>query len=427
MAIEKMALNRYGVGHKAHVPFVKAGRWVFANGIRALNEYGLLHPSVLRDERPLNAPPRAEREARFIYDILRDGLAAANSSLANVVRVDQYYPDWRTVDPYHSVRRQALGKVVAPSTSIIVDGLMNQDALVEVQALAFTKESNIKAEPLAPKKVGGPAESGYAPCLLVDDFVFVAGQLARDDSGDIAPQARVPDTQFWKGTRIRLETRYMIEHRLKPALEAAGRSLALILKAQVYLSHPEDFSMFMQVWCGAFESAVPPTTVVPIRHPALGTKEATIEINLIAASTRAKSRVQDVKCDVPLISNRMLPARRLDDLLFVAGLMAVDDGGLVPEARLEPTAPYYKSGIELQTADILRKAEKIFAAAGTDLANVARAIHFHGDLNDFPGACSAWKQVIGNDALPYSAVMVNDSMFVPGAKLILDLWGHLPS
>ncbi|WP_316980396.1 RidA family protein [Shumkonia mesophila] len=427
MAIEKMGLRTYGVGHKPHASFVKAGRWVFANGIRALDEHGVVHPSVLREDRPLNAPPRAEREARFIFDILGDGFAAANSSLANVVRVDQYYPDWRTVDPYHSVRRQALGKVVAPSTSIIVDGLMNQDALVEVQALAFTKESNIKAEPLAPKKVGGPAESGYAPCLLVDDLVFVAGQLARDDSGDIAPQARVPDTQFWRGTRIRLETRYMVEHRLKPALEAAGSSLDLILKAQVYLSHPEDFPMFMQVWCDAFESAVPPTTVVPVRHPALGTKEATIEINVIAASTRAKARVQDVKCDVPLISNRMLPARRLDDLLFVAGLMAVDEGGLVPEARPEPTAPYYKSGIELQTADILRKAEKIFAAAGTDLANVARAIHFHADLGDFAGACNAWRQVIGNDALPYSAVKVNESMFVPGAKLILDLWGHLPS
>jgi Cu/Ag efflux protein CusF len=53
--------------------------------------------------------------------------------------------------------------------------------------------------------------------------------------------------------------------------------------------------MFMQVWCDAFESAVPQTTVVPSAS-ALGTKEGD-RVHLIAASTRAKARVQDVKCE----------------------------------------------------------------------------------------------------------------------------------
>ena len=66
--------------------------------------------------------------------------------------------------------------------------------------------------------------------------------------------------------------------RLVPALEAAGSSLDAVLKAQVYLSHAEDLPFFWQSWAEAFGKRVPPTTVVPVRHPAFGTREATIEV-----------------------------------------------------------------------------------------------------------------------------------------------------
>ncbi len=86
-------------------------------------------------------------------------------------------------------------------------------------------------------------------------MIFVAGQPARDGSGNIAPEAQVPDGQMWNGTRIKLETDYLVQKRLVPALEAAGSQLGLVLKAQVYLSHGEDLAAFLAILVARFRWA----------------------------------------------------------------------------------------------------------------------------------------------------------------------------
>ena len=108
MTIERMAVARYAGGRIVHVPVVRAGRWVFATGLRAVDASGLVPPQVLNEERPFDPPPKPEREARFIFQRLKGLLGLAGSDIANVVRLDQYYPDWRSVDPYHVARKEAL-------------------------------------------------------------------------------------------------------------------------------------------------------------------------------------------------------------------------------------------------------------------------------------------------------------------------------
>lgn len=424
MTIERFGVTAHGAGTIHHAPVVKAGPWVFGTGLRAVDAQGLVAEQVLRAGRPLDAPPKAEREAQYIFEKMDRQLAAAGSALSQVVRLDQYYPDWQSVDPYHCARKAALAGKVAPSTSILVNGLLNLDAAMDIQVMATTLDSGMKIEAAAASTVGAPKESGYSPCLRAGDLIFVAGQLARDQSGDIAPEAIVPATQLWKGTRIKLETDYLIRKRLLPSLEAAGSNLDLVLKAQVYLSHEEDLPAFWQVWHAAFGGRVPPTTVVPVRHPAFGTRDARLEVNVVAAHADAAGRVRDIECDVDLIGSDMLPARSLDGLLFVAGLMAVDKTGLAPRARVTASTPYFHDSAREQMADILDKAGKIFAAAGSDLGNVVRALHFQRDLSTFASSYREWRKVIGDVGLPFSAVEVNPSLFVPGAELIVDLTGY---
>jgi len=297
---------------------------------------------------------------------------------------------------------------------------------MDVQVMAATVNSGFQVGPVASPTLGAPKESGYSPCLRAGDLIFVAGQLARDKAGNIAAEARVPDTQLWKGTRIKLEASYLIRERLIPALAAGGSEINLILKAQVYLSHEEDLPAFLQVWQEAFDGAIPPTTIVPVRHPAFGTRDATLEINVIAAHQSARDRVVDVQCDVDLICPGMVPARRIDDLLFCAGLMAIDRSGLVAGARINASAPYFDDSTGAQMSDILGKAEKIFAAAGSDLTNVVRALHFQSDLTSFNHVYAQWRRVIGDIGLPFSAIQTQSSLFVPGADLIVDLVGYIP-
>lgn len=413
MAIERYAVNSYGPEKIRHAPLVRAGKWIFGTGLRATNAQGLIDPGVSKDGRPLDPPPRAQREAEYIFRNLGRALAGAGSALTNVVRVDQYFPHWRFVDPYHVARKQALGAAAPPSTSVLVGGLFVPGAQVDLQVMATTVDSGLEAKPVRVAGLAAPKESGYSPCTSVGDLVFVAGQLARDETGNIAPEARMPAGQLWKGTRIALETRYLVERRLRPALQAAGSDLDLILKAQVYLSHVEDLPAFWQVWSACCGGTPPPTLVVPLRHPAFGTEEATIEINVIAAHAGARNRVRDIECDVELVAPGMVPARSFDGLLFVAGLMAIDRDGLVPQAR---TA-------RAQMADIIGKARRIFSAAGSDLENAVRVLQFHSDLGDFQDTYTEWQSAIGDVGLPFSAVEAGKDLFVPGASVIVDLWG----
>jgi len=426
MTVERFGITAYGNGDVVHAPFVRAGKWVFGTGLRAVLPDGRPDPAVLRPDRPLGVAPQAEREAEAIFERMGRSLAEAGSALARVVRLDQYYPDARNVDPYHAARKRALAGQVAPSTSVIVEGLLNPGVAMDVQVLAPTLASGYAIEPLARDRLNVPGTSGYAPCIRAGDLVFVAGQLARDASGGIAPEAMVPPGQLWNGTRIKLETDYLVQKRLVPALSAADSSLELVLKAQVYLSHAADFPAFWQAWSRAFGGKVPPTTVVPVRHPAFGTSAATIEVNLIAAHAQARARIRDIECAVELPGRDMLPARSFDGILFVAGLMGIEDGGVCAAARGDDAAPYYRDGVHAQMTDILAKARTIFAAGGSDLSEVARALYFLPDLASFRSVHTAWDPALRDAGLPFTAVCTGSPPLAPGADLVVDLWGHVP-
>ena len=317
-----------------HVSIERRGKWVFGTGLRA-------------------------REPARVFERMRAELSAAGSSMSRVARLDQYYPDVRCVDAYHAARKNAfdVGQI-APSTSVLVSALSDADATVDVQVIAATDDSGYMPIPVQ-SGLNRPDASGYTPCLRVGDLIFVAGQLARDASGKLAAH----------GTSE--ETDYIVRRRIAPALEAAQSGLDLVLKAQVYVSQPN--ASFWDTWAASFKR-VPPTTVVPLHHPAFLTSEATVEINVVAAHRSAASRIREIKCDTA--------ARAFDGLLFVGGL----------------------SG-----EDVLEQARGIFAAAGSDLSNVVRALYFHP---------KTFKPK--DPGFAYSAIQVESGP-------IVDLWGFTPT
>lgn len=319
----RASIERFGTS------FVRAGNWVFGTGLRA------------------------------DFERIEKRLGETGSSISRVARLDQYYADVRHVGSYHAARKQAFAPgEVAPSTSVIVSRLQDPAAEVDVQVIAATVASGYVPERVR-AGLNRPEASGYTPCLRVGDMIFVAGQLARDGSGRLAAAG------------VKLETDYVIRNRLIPALDAAGSALDLVLKAQVYLSRPQGLPEFWETWRQAFGKRIPPTTVVPLRHPAFLSSEATIEVNVIAAHRSARPRVRDIECDIE--------ARVLDELLFVGGLTHMN------------------------------QAENIFAAAGTDLSNVVRALLFHSNLDD-----------LRDPGFPFTAVEAADGP-------IVDLWGYAPS
>jgi len=308
----------------ASTEFVRAGNWVFGTGLR-----GVASAELFRK--------------------MEAGLQAAGSSLSRVARLDQYYPDFSCVPPYQAARKQAFERrQVAPSTSVVVSSLQDETSQVDVQVMAASAESGYQVSEVQ-TGLNRPDTSGYAPALRVGDLVFVAGQLARDASGQLAARGVAEETDF------------IVQRRILPALQAAESSLELVLKAQVYLNGDE--AAFRKAWKRAFGARMPPTTVVHVKHPAFLTREATVEINVIAAHRSAASRIRDIKGK----------ARSLDGLLFAGGMNS------------------------------LEAARQIF-----DLAHVVRGVFFHAK-----GAAPA------DPGFPYSAIEVESG-------LTIDLWGYAP-
>ncbi len=216
--------------------------------------------------------------------------------MSHVVRLDQYYTTFDAVPPYQAARKAAFApREVAPSTSIVVSRLPG-GASIQVHAIAVRDEAptHLKAG------LNRPDTSGYTPCLRAGDLVFMAGQLARDGAGKLAARG------------VGAETVYMLRNRIAPGLEAAGSRLDLVLKAQAYVSDPARLPEFWSAWKEAFPAGIPPTVAVPLSHPAFLTREATVEINIIAAHADARARVKSAGCAAC--------SRILDGLLFLEGL-----------------------------------------------------------------------------------------------------------
>jgi enamine deaminase RidA (YjgF/YER057c/UK114 family) len=75
--------------------------------------------------------------------------------------------------------------------------------------------------------------------------------------------------------------------------------------------------------------------------------------------------------------------------------------------------------------EIIRQAEGICRAAGTSLRNVVRIQEFHRDLAELPAAIEVWSEAMEHAPLPLSAIEV-PWLPVPGARVLVDLWVHIP-
>jgi enamine deaminase RidA (YjgF/YER057c/UK114 family) len=408
---------------------MRAGPWVFATGIMAQDFRTGMSPGVVRPGHPQAGPSKRFKEASLIFDHLA---AILGARLSDVVRTDQYYTTIAAVPSYQEVRRGRFGAKIPPSTSIAdMRALTLPGAEINLQAIAVAADSGLRVEHLSDDFLNARPTSGYSPALTVGDFIFVPGATAQPHAGEPARNgmpaaAQVEEGMNWGGARIKLETEFLLERRIKPALALAGAALADVVKAQVYLTRAEDFAQLTEVWAKHFPSDPPALTIVPAGRDALAVTDGRIEINTLALKPAARGKRRQIEAGVAPAFHATPQAVRAGDLLLLSGLMAVDGDGLAAEAAADPGQPWYHSPIEAQAERILDLAEALCAAAGTSLANVVRIQQFHNDIAEFYPVWRAWRRRLGDAPLPFTAVQVPEAFPVPGATLMMDLWVYAP-
>jgi enamine deaminase RidA (YjgF/YER057c/UK114 family) len=398
---------------------IKAGRWLFATGLNGAVPGQGLPPGVTGGRNPLAGEPACKREARALFANARAVLDAAGVGFADCVRIDQYYVGAHAVDPYHEVRREVFGGRIPPSTSNLHRAMAYAGQTQEVQLVAAVPAGDFRAEHLEiPTDCSIHASSGYSPALAAGEFLFVPGQTAeaRDTvQGPLDPEARMPHGHLWKGTPIKLETRFVIEHKLRPSLAAAGATLDDVAKAQVYLRDRADVPAFTEAWRSHFAVA-PATTIIPTATPGFIVADGRIEINTISLRNMAAQ---------PIVEDRATVAVHAGDLLFVSGLMASDGDGLLADVDADPRAPFVAIPIKDQVRAIAARAQAICRKVGADLANVVRLQLFLTDLAELQAAIEAWSSALDGAPLPLSAIEV-DWLALPGARILADIWVHAP-
>jgi enamine deaminase RidA (YjgF/YER057c/UK114 family) len=408
-------------GNILYAPGIRAGRWVFATGRATMPE--------LDDAAPRHGLSRHKIEALHVFGNFARVLEAGGTERKNAVRIDQYYTGARVVDAYHEVRREFFGGQIPASTSNLHQKFLLAGQSMEVQLIAAVPANGFEPVQHRPANLPVHATSGYSPVLTCGDYVFVAGQTSealKTEEGPLDPKARMPTGHLWKGTPIKLEAEFVIQHKLKPALETVGNTLAEVVKAQVYLRDLDDIPAFNEVWAKHFGDAPPATSIITTSNPGFICEVGRIEINTISVRRGGATKKEAIDAGVPMPYAGQVQAIRAGDLLFLGGLMAVDErGALAAPARIDASRPHFGSAAALQMDYMLAQAERICRKAGTSLANVVRAQQFHTDLAGFDGAWQAWQKHLPGQHIPFSAIEV-PALAVPGAVLMLDLWVHVP-
>ena len=417
-------------GNIRYAPGVRAGRWVFATGHKGAA--GFAHgmaPEVVGEAAPHHGLTRHRKEAKRIFANLAQVLKAGGTDPAHVVRLDQYYTAGHVVAAYHEVRRDFFAGRVPPSTSNLHQKFLLAGQAMEVQMIAAVPGKGCEVVQHRPRNLPVHATSGYSPVLTCGDYVFAAGQTAealKTGDGPLDPAARMPAGHLWKGTPIKLETEFIIERKLKPALATIGNTLGDVVKAQVYLRDIDDIPAFNEVWAQSFAQAPPATTIINTATPGFICEAGRIEINTISVRRGGRTRKQVIDAGVPTALAGHVQAVRAGNLLFLSGLMAVDSSGaLAAELCTDPRQPHFGSAVQTQMDYMLAQAQRICRKAGTSLANVVRVQQFHTSLVDFNGAWQIWRQRLPGQHLPFSAIEV-PALAVPGAVVMLDLWVYAP-
>lgn len=412
-----------GPGGRARPLALRAGPWVFATGLMAgkAGDAG----AFLQAGFPLPTLPSAQRQAALVFDQLEAAMRAVGSDLSRVVRLDQYYPSASAVDPYHVERRSRFGAYIAPSTSMLVRRLSAPAAALEIQAIGVAGDAPFDVTPLDDPALRAPATSGFAPAVIAGELAFIPGLVASPAAGaparrGLAEAARLPDGALWKSTPIALETRYLLEQRLAPSLRLAGASPAGVVKAQAYLTHPEDLGGFLQVWHAFFGSNGPALTVAPMPHPSIGVEDARLEVNVIALRDDTSEPAQRIDTSFPTAFAGVPAAVKAADLLFLSGLYPVSRDGIVG-THAHDTAP----PVQHQAAAIIAAARAICEAAGADIANLVRAQLFLSDIAERFAVEQVWRD-LGLPEVPTSCIETADPMLFSGCRVMADLWVHAP-
>jgi reactive intermediate/imine deaminase len=263
---------------------------------------------------------------------LDERLRLQGSSLADALVITVYLRRAADFPAMNDAYKQAWQGTPPTRTTVVVDP-QAAGAHVEMSAVAVPAGTA--------RRVVHPASwmaspNPYSYGLRSGDWLFLSGLIARNGkdnsivSGDVATQ-----------------TRAVLEN-AKELLEAAGLSFTHVVSARVFLPDLKDFAEMNRIY----------REYVPYERPARATVGAALtsgayRVEMTFVASAAPRTAIDADAEK---SPNLSPAMRVDDTLFVSGLLADGDAATGDAAA--------------QTRDIVRKMDALLTKGGFTRADV---------------------------------------------------------
>jgi enamine deaminase RidA (YjgF/YER057c/UK114 family) len=429
-------------------PAIKAGGWVFVAGQLASDFKNGLAPEAT----PANANlgDALEMQSRYTLDNLARTVAAAGCDMSkDAVRIWQWftspYPTMEefkagntwpriSITPYLDTRNEFINEPRPASTGMGIRELLVKGTILEVDLICIDDGGVSKGFP-TPEGVPSPL-AGYSPAIRRGDWIFMAGEIPVDWAGDylspvhlgepsaLAKEARI-NPYLWYGSEIEKQTEYVL-WKLSKTAEAAGTTLDLTVKADVYIGDPSDYAGMDKVWKRWFPKNPPARCVIP--YMGLGGKGSRVEIALTLLASDSKLKIETIETSkAPKPFSHEPQAVKVGNLLFFSQQMAADEKGLLPaEVQRDPNFPYYGQTSRLQMSYMLKNIAAICEAAGTTVENIVRRACFHDTGERFAESMSEWASHFPQRKPASTTLIIGGPLVVPGADTLLDLMAYVP-
>jgi enamine deaminase RidA (YjgF/YER057c/UK114 family) len=322
------------------------------------------------------------------------------------------------VAAYHLSRHDSFGDYIPPSTSVVMERLFGASSTISTSLVAVMPMPGREIRKVYPAGVASTPTSGFVPAVVCDEFVFVAGQMAHNPGTGLDPRAAVPDHAAWAGIPIRRQTEFLIEHKLKPALEAAGSALGQSIKAQIYLADIADAGLPR-----GMERALRRYSVRPDGNADQIVRDSGRHHRDQSDCARQRREAQKGGDRGRSPRNGRLWAAPQGRRILAA---VWSDGGRQrwPHHRQRCLVLLRQSRARGYTraAALYRYVEALCHAAGTAMDRLLRAQYFVADVAAFSGIATAWSSRYSTQPHPFLCVQTPSPMPAPGCALIGDCW-----
>ncbi|MCC7106955.1 MAG: RidA family protein, partial [Chloroflexi bacterium] len=267
-----------------------------------------------------------------------------------------------------------------------------------------------------PKPLGG-----YSPALKVGPWLFLAGKIPTDYKVGIPPEARKRPWQ-WYTNEIKIQARFILNN-LKKTVESCGTGWDNVVRTNVYLRDMSRVPALDEVWAEFFPKDPPARTITPVMGTGVregpGVWSAGIEIDVVAIYPQADLHkevihARSVRSPLGVASQAVRAGRHV----FISGLAAADEAGLLPQTRANSGLPYLTSGTIAQTRSILDELAAICTAAGGSLDDVVFLERYFSDLRELELSSIALREAFGEAPPATTESEVAGALPIPGATVM---------